>query len=65
MGQQMLDAMRPGPAAGTSGAAPAAAAMDPGAVLAMIEKMHDLKVKGILSDAEFDRKKAELLARLG
>jgi membrane protease subunit (stomatin/prohibitin family) len=65
MGQQMLDAMKPAPSSGGSVAAPAAAALEPGAVLAMIEKMHDLKVKGILSDAEFDKKKAELLARLG
>ncbi len=32
--------------------------------LATIEKLHDLKTKGILSDAEFDAKKAELLKKL-
>lgn len=35
-----------------------------GDVFAAIEKLADLKAKGILSDAEFDAKKAELLARL-
>lgn len=53
------------------GAAPAAA---PGAapaeavkaedVVATLEKLHDLKTKGILTDAEFEAKKAELLKKL-
>jgi membrane protease subunit (stomatin/prohibitin family) len=67
MGQQMMNAINSGAGASAAGAAPAAAAapVDPQAVLGMIEKLHDLKVKGILSDAEFDKKKGELLAKLG
>ena len=53
---------------GLSGAAaPAAAAVESvkaDDVVATIEKLHDLKTKGILSDAEFDAKKAELLKKL-
>jgi hypothetical protein len=33
-------------------------------VVATLEKLHTLVTKGILSQAEFDAKKAELLARL-
>lgn len=47
-------------------AAPAAAptAVSADEVVATIEKLHGLKTKGILSDAEFDAKKAELLKKL-
>ena len=33
-------------------------------VMALIEKLHDLKTKGALTEEEFNRKKAELLAKL-
>ena len=33
-------------------------------VVAVLEKLHDLKTKGVLTDAEFDAKKAELLKKL-
>jgi hypothetical protein len=33
-------------------------------VLSLIEKVADLHAKGILTDAEFEAKKAELLSRL-
>ncbi len=36
----------------------------PEAILATIEKLADLKAKGVLTDAEFSAKKAELLGRL-
>jgi membrane protease subunit (stomatin/prohibitin family) len=42
--------------------APAASADD---VMATLEKLHGLLTKGILSQAEFDEKKAELLKKLG
>lgn len=49
-------------------AAPAAAAagetVKADEVMATLEKLHDLKTKGILTDAEFDAKKAELLKKL-
>ncbi len=52
---------------GLSGSAAPAAAVETvkaDDVVATIEKLHDLKTKGILSDAEFDAKKAELLKKL-
>jgi membrane protease subunit (stomatin/prohibitin family) len=49
-------------------AAPAAAApvetVKADDVVATLEKLHDLKTKGILTDAEFEAKKAELLKKL-
>ena len=42
---------------------PAAAALD-GTVFAAIERLGDLKSKGLISEQEFTTKKAELLARL-
>ncbi|MFO1340802.1 MAG: SPFH domain-containing protein [Burkholderiaceae bacterium] len=45
-------------------AAAAAAAMKPDEVMATLEKLADLKAKGILTDDEFSAKKAELLKKL-
>ncbi|MBL0728669.1 SPFH domain-containing protein [Piscinibacter sp. HJYY11] len=45
-------------------AAAAAAAIRPDEVMATIEKLADLKAKGILTQEEFDAKKAELLKKL-
>jgi hypothetical protein len=42
--------------------APAAASADE--VMALLEKLGDLKAKGILTDEEFSAKKAELLKKL-
>ncbi|WP_293375023.1 SPFH domain-containing protein [Nevskia sp.] len=50
--------------AGASSSAAAAIGVKPDEVMALLEKLHELKTKGILSDAEFDAKKAELLKKL-
>jgi membrane protease subunit (stomatin/prohibitin family) len=72
MAGAMMGAMTQGaPAAATvvtPGAAPApaaAAATSIDEITATLEKLHALVGKGILSQAEFDTKKAELLAKLG
>ncbi len=78
MGQQiagtMAGALNPtatpaAPAAPAASAAvspaPAAAPVSPDEIVATLEKLHGLVGKGILSQAEFDTKKAELLAKLG
>ena len=46
------------------GAAAAAAGIKPDEVMATIEKLAELKAKGILTDEEFGAKKAELLKKL-
>ena len=67
MGAAMTQAMQPG-AAQPAPAAPAAVAAAAGVsaddVVATLEKLHGLVAKGILSQAEFDAKKAELLGKL-
>jgi hypothetical protein len=52
--------------AGLQGAAPGAAAggVKPDEVMATIEKLGELKAKGLLTDEEFAAKKAELLKKL-
>ena len=59
MGQAMASAMQP-----ATGAAPVAAPVSADEVVATLEKLHGLVEKGILSQAEFDAKKAELLKKL-
>jgi hypothetical protein len=44
--------------------APAATPLRPDEVMATIEKLADLKAKGILTEEEFSAKKAELLKKL-
>jgi membrane protease subunit (stomatin/prohibitin family) len=63
MGQAIGQAMQPAGAQGAAGGAPAQSA--PQDVMQLLEKLHDLKTKGILSDEEFNQKKAELLKKLG
>ena len=63
MAQAMTQAMQPG-AAPVAGAAPATS-VNADEVVATLEKLHGLVTKGILSQAEFDTKKAELLGKLG
>jgi membrane protease subunit (stomatin/prohibitin family) len=64
----MTQAIPGSPAASAAGAQPAtgaAAATSIDEITATLEKLHALVGKGILSQAEFDTKKAELLAKLG
>lgn len=58
MGQMMAGAMSN---SGVGQAAPAAAAADP---VAMLQKLDELLKKGILTQAEFDAKKTELLQQI-
>jgi membrane protease subunit (stomatin/prohibitin family) len=51
-------------AAAQAAAAQAAAAVRPDEIIATLEKLGDLKTKGILTSEEFDAKKAELLKKL-
>ena len=59
---------RPGaPPAAAAPLAPAAApvvALKPDEIMATLEKLADLKAKGILTDEEFSAKKTELLKKL-
>ena len=71
MGQSMSQALQPGLAQAGS-AAPAVSGLAAAAtptlsaddVVATLEKLHGLVGKGVLSQAEFDAKKAELLGKL-
>jgi membrane protease subunit (stomatin/prohibitin family) len=60
-------AVPPAPTFGGVPSGPISAAMpvSPDEVIATIEKLHGLVGKGILSQAEFDAKKAELMKKLG
>jgi membrane protease subunit (stomatin/prohibitin family) len=63
MGQAMTQAI--GQAIQPAGAPPAAAApAKPEDVTQLLEKLHDLKTKGVLTEDDFNAKKAELLKRL-
>ena len=67
MGQAMASAMQPAaPAVGVPAAAApvAAGGVSADEVVATLEKLHGLVEKGILSQLEFDAKKAELLKKL-
>jgi membrane protease subunit (stomatin/prohibitin family) len=59
MAQAMSQAMQP-----AAQASAAAAGVSADEVVATLEKLHGLVAKGILSQAEFDTKKAELLSKL-
>jgi membrane protease subunit (stomatin/prohibitin family) len=63
MAQNLQQGLQGGGAA-TAQAAAAAAGMKPDEVMATLEKLADLKAKGILTDDEFSAKKAELLKKL-
>ncbi len=62
MAQQLQQGLVSGPAAAAAAATPAA--LRPDEVMATIEKLADLKAKGILTEDEFAAKKAELLKKL-
>jgi membrane protease subunit (stomatin/prohibitin family) len=70
MGQMMAQNLQAGLAGASAGAAnaaaqaAAAAVVKPDDVMGMLEKLGDLKTKGILTDEEFSAKKAELLKKL-
>ncbi|WP_374429854.1 SPFH domain-containing protein [Ideonella dechloratans] len=53
-----------GGAAGAAGAAVGAVGIKPDEIMATLEKLGELKAKGILTDEEFAAKKAELLKKL-
>jgi hypothetical protein len=65
MGQVLAQNLQKGLQGGASQEAPtAAAAVKPEDVMATLEKLGELKAKGILTQEEFDAKKAELLKKL-
>ena len=67
MGQTMAQAMQQGLQPPAPAAAPVAApvaALQPDEIMATLEKLADLKAKGILTDEEFSAKKTELLKKL-
>ncbi|MEO7056386.1 MAG: SPFH domain-containing protein [Caldimonas sp.] len=64
---QGLSAMAPGApaaAAGAASAAPASGGVKPEDVMGTLERLADMKTKGILTAEEFDAKKVELLKKL-
>lgn len=63
MAQAMTQAMQPAAQPVTTAATPVAV-VSADDVVATLEKLHGLVAKGILSQAEFDAKKAELLSKL-
>ena len=66
MAQQLGQGLQGGAQAGAAAAAAAAAAgaIRPDEVMATLEKLAELKAKGILTEEEFSAKKAELLKKL-
>lgn len=66
MAQQLSQGLQGGGAAAaqSAGAAAAAVGIKPDEVMATLEKLADLKAKGILTEDEFAAKKAELLKKL-
>ncbi len=64
LGQVMAQQLSQGLQGAGAGAAAAAPTVKPDEVMATIEKLADLKAKGILTDEEFSAKKAELLKKL-
>lgn len=63
LGQVMAQSIQQG-LQGAHGAAGAVAGLKPDEIMATIEKLADLKAKGILTEDEFSAKKAELLKKL-
>ncbi|CAM3863061.1 SPFH domain-containing protein [Roseateles saccharophilus] len=64
LGQTLAQTLGQG-LAGVGAAAPAPTASRPDDIVALLEKLGDLKAKGILTDEEFAAKKADLLKKLG
>ena len=63
MAQQLSQGLHPAPVAAAATAA-AAVGLKPEEVMATLEKLADLKAKGILTEEEFSAKKSELLKKL-
>ena len=63
MGQAIGQAMQPAGAPGGAGAA-APAPSQPQDAMQLLEKLHDLKTKGVITEDEFNTKKAELLKQM-
>ena len=63
LAQSMQSALQGGASAAAAGTA-APAGVRPEDVMATLEKLGELKAKGILTDDEFNAKKAELLKKL-
>jgi membrane protease subunit (stomatin/prohibitin family) len=64
LGQVMAQQLNQGLQAAPAAVAAAAAGIKPEEIMATLEKLADLKAKGILTEDEFDSKKAELLKKL-
>jgi len=64
LGQVLAQNLQQGLQGASAAAAPAAAGIRPDEIMATIEKLAELKAKGILTDEEFSTKKAELLKKL-
>ena len=62
MAQAMTQAMQPG---GAPSSAPTAVPQSADDIMALLEKLHGLVAKGVISQQEFEAKKAELLGKLG
>ena len=64
LGQVLAQNLQQGLQGGAAQAAPAVAPVKPDDIIATLEKLGELKAKGILTQEEFDAKKAELLKKL-
>jgi membrane protease subunit (stomatin/prohibitin family) len=64
MGQMLAQSLQQGLAGAAAPVAPVAPAVQPDEVIGLLEKLADLKAKGILTEDEFAAKKAELLKKL-
>ncbi|MFL6663795.1 MAG: SPFH domain-containing protein [Rhizobacter sp.] len=64
LGQVMASQLNQGLQGATQAGQPAQPVVKPDEVMATIEKLGDLKAKGLLTQEEFDAKKAELLKKL-
>ncbi len=64
MAQNLSQGLNQGNAAASAAAGAAAATISPSDVMSTLEKLGELKTKGILTQEEFDAKKAELLKKL-
>ncbi|MBI3381284.1 MAG: SPFH domain-containing protein [Aquabacterium sp.] len=64
LGQVMAQSIQQGMQSATAATGAAPAGIKPDEIMATIEKLADLKAKGILTEDEFSAKKAELLKKL-